>query len=496
MPDRQPWISALLPVHRGVAPEFLAAAIESVMAQTRPVDELVVVEDGPLDPAHIEVLDAAEHKHVHIVRERLAVNQGAGVANQAGLLRCRGTWILKVDADDLSAPERVERLLTAVGDRRLDVCGSAMLEFDHETASRSVLRMMPLDHQAIQKRMPVNNPFNHPSIMYRRDLALQAGGYPAMRFMQDYVLVARMAKAGARMGNLPDPLVHFRAGAALHVRRADPRFAKLEKELQVELRRAGVVGPVRARINLVLRRTYRRLPVPVTRLLHRHVLSRSRAQAAGAIAAAPTIPITSEVVARQVAMAVRSAKAVVRRPSVAREFPRLLETRGRNTVRLRLPWLPFRLIDELEQIVGPGSKVFEYGGGGSTLWFLDRGAEVVTVEHHDAWADTLESYASASGWTLLRASAEHEYAEYVAAVDAYPKDHFDVVLVDGRERARCLLAAASRVRPGGMLILDDSDRERYTSAAEQVPWPREQVVGFAPAKPTLAYTTVFRKPLE
>jgi predicted O-methyltransferase YrrM len=204
--------------------------------------------------------------------------------------------------------------------------------------------------------------------------------------------------------------------------------------------------------------------------------------------------VTGEMVRRQLRLAGRSAKVLVRHPAVGRELPRLAATRGRSTMRLRLPWLPFRLIDELASVVGPGSRVFEYGGGGSTLWFLDQGAEVTTVEHHDGWADELEARISSAAWTLLRRSAADAYADYVAAIDDQPDGSLDVVVVDGRERARCARRAVPKVRPGGLLLVDDIDRDRYRAAVAAIGWPRRDVVGFAPAKPTLAYTAVLQRP--
>jgi hypothetical protein len=206
------------------------------------------------------------------------------------------------------------------------------------------------------------------------------------------------------------------------------------------------------------------------------------------------MPVTSEMVRTQLRLAGRSAKMIVRHPSTARALPRLAATRGRGTMQLRLPWLPFRLIDDLAGVIGPGSRVFEYGGGGSTLWFLDRGAEVVTVEHHDGWAGHLEQAIDSPAWTLLRRTPDDDYAAYVAAIDDQADASLDLVVVDGRERARCAAKAVPKVRPGGYLLVDDIDRERYHAAVDAIGWPRRDVVGFAPAKPTLAYTAVLRRP--
>lgn len=204
--------------------------------------------------------------------------------------------------------------------------------------------------------------------------------------------------------------------------------------------------------------------------------------------------ITRGMIRHQRALFARSAREIWRNPASRHGFLRLLRTRGRSTMTLRLPWLPFGLIDELSTMVGPGARVFEYGGGGSTLWFLDRGASVVTVEHDRTWARALSNAIAPDRWEMLERSSDNAFDDYVAAIRAFPDCSFDVVVVDGRERARCLLSALEKVKPGGLLILDDSDRVRYADAMDQVDWPRRDFVGFAPAKPTLAYTTVFTRP--
>lgn len=188
----------------------------------------------------------------------------------------------------------------------------------------------------------------------------------------------------------------------------------------------------------------------------------------------------------------RSVRHLRRNPRDGRELGRLLATMGRGTMSLRLPWLPFRLIAELESVATPGASVFEFGGGGSTLWFLDRGTRVVTVEDHEGWSKRLrDSIGEADSWTLIRRDITDGYVE---AVEDYADETFDVVLVDGKERPACLVAAAAKVRRGGLLVLDDADRSEYGPALRSLGWPQRLVVGFAPAKPSLGYSLVLTRP--
>jgi hypothetical protein len=197
-------------------------------------------------------------------------------------------------------------------------------------------------------------------------------------------------------------------------------------------------------------------------------------------------------VAHQVRLLGRSARHLGARPSDGKEFPRLLRSGIRSTMALRTPWLPFRAIDELARHVEEGSRVLEFGGGGSTLWFLDRGAELVTVEDHPGWARVLrDEVGDASRWTLLDGTPGVDYS---SAAGRYAAGWFDVVLVDGKDRPECVRAAAPKVRPGGLLLVDDVDRAEYSSAIGDLGWPRVDIVGFAPAKPSLGYTAFLTKP--
>ena len=153
-------VSVLLPVHAGIPVKTFRAALDSLAAQTRPADEVVVVEDGPLTVDHDQVIDQYAASRGGVVRVRLATNQGAGVANGAGLRAATGTWIAKMDADDVLLPHRFETQLAALEETGADLCGAAMWEFDHDPERPTRLRTTPATHVAIARRMRFNNPVN------------------------------------------------------------------------------------------------------------------------------------------------------------------------------------------------------------------------------------------------------------------------------------------------------------------------------------------------
>jgi len=160
-----------------------------------------------------------------------------------------------------------------------------------------------------------------------------------------------------------------------------------------------------------------------------------------------------------------------------------------NSVADRLPWLTFPVIDLLNNKINATSKIFEYGGGGSTLFFLDRAGEVVTVEHDKDWfvkLDELVSGDKRARWkgnfiapepaidaAILEPSNPADYAsaddlfkqstfkQYAKKIDDYTDNYFDIVLVDGRSRPSCMAHSISKIKPGGWLVIDNSDRAYY-----------------------------------
>lgn len=185
------------------------------------------------------------------------------------------------------------------------------------------------------------------------------------------------------------------------------------------------------------------------------------------------------------------------RPLDIKYLPRLARSIGTSPLALRTPWLPFLLIDRLDNMLDSRSKVFEYGGGGSTLFFADRAGEVVTVEHDVGWFPRLqESIAALGNVELLQRGPEDSFASYVGEIDRFPDAYFDLVVVDGRERVQCFEHSIAKVAPGGLLVIDDVDRAHYKGVFSMVDWPVATCVGLAPFKPCLAYTSVFSRPLN
>jgi hypothetical protein len=199
------------------------------------------------------------------------------------------------------------------------------------------------------------------------------------------------------------------------------------------------------------------------------------------------------------------ARYLVRNPGEFRRIRRWLSERAILPVSIRRPWWPYDAVDWVTTHLPPRAQVFEYGGGGSTLWLQDRGAIVTVVEHDPEWYEQLRAALPHGTAILLRpcqpvgiiASAVHEgyFDTYVAAINQEPDNSLDLVIVDGRARVDCAREAMSKVKPGGLLLLDDTERSRYELAVDRLAgWERRVFGGLKPGSPIPAQTSIWRKP--
>lgn len=194
-----------------------------------------------------------------------------------------------------------------------------------------------------------------------------------------------------------------------------------------------------------------------------------------------------------------------------------------SSVKAKLPWISFPVIEFLKNNLKSDSKVFEYGGGGSTLFFLNRAAEVVTVEHNKEWFEILSSnIGKSTKWKPLFIEPEasvdfnvnsfsnpdayfstekefenKNFKKYAASIDSYADSYFDVVLVDGRVRPSCMKHGIPKVKKGGYLILDNSDRPYYLEYfLKHDAHLFEEVIGYSGPTPFCTWfnrTSVWRK---
>lgn len=266
--------SLLLPVYAKDDPDHLRRAFTSATAeQTLPPTEVVLVQDGAVPAAIAEVIAELVTGPVPVRHVELERNCGLAVALQRGLEACSNEIVARADADDVCEPHRFEVQVPMIA-AGLDLVGSAIAEFETDEQVIEAVRRRPVEAEAIRRFAAFHNPFNHPSVVYRRSAVLAAGGYQEQPLMEDYWLFARMIVAGARVANVEDALVRYRAGAGLYSRRGGLRALRSDWEFQRKARAIGLTTTAQMLRNLVQRLAYRLVPEAARRRAYRLLVAR------------------------------------------------------------------------------------------------------------------------------------------------------------------------------------------------------------------------------
>jgi glycosyltransferase involved in cell wall biosynthesis len=267
--------SLLLPVYARDDPAQLVRAFRSAVdEQTLRPTEALIVRDGPVPEALAAVVD--ELIATSPVPARLLPlpeNVGLADALTAGLAACTHDVVARMDADDVAMPERFAKQL-ALLDTGFDLVGSGLYEFEDDEAVTIGVRTPPTGEEHIKRYARFHDPFNHPTVVYRRTAVQAAGGYVPVGLMEDYWLFARMLAAGARAENIPEPLVKYRVGAGAYRRRGGLNQLKAELRLQRLMRRAGITTPAEMLRNVAIRGGYRLVPEGLRKVAYRALLQR------------------------------------------------------------------------------------------------------------------------------------------------------------------------------------------------------------------------------
>ena len=267
-----PPFSLLLPVYAGDTAKHLDRAFRSsVHQQTVPPSEVVLVQDGPVGAelvAMIAELIADSPVPVRLVP--IPQNVGLARALTLGLAECANDVVARMDADDISLPERfaVQVPLIAQGH---DLVGSGMYEFTEDEAGTETLgstRNPPTASADIARIARFHDPFNHPTVVYTKSAVTRAGGYGPPALMEDYFLFARMIADGARTCNSAQWLVMYRVSSGAYKRRGGLALLSSELELQREMRRIGFTSRTQWLRNVAVRGGYRLIPQSVRRAIY------------------------------------------------------------------------------------------------------------------------------------------------------------------------------------------------------------------------------------
>src|SRR6266567_6419183 len=197
---------------------------------------------------------------------------------------------------------------------------------------------------------------------------------------------------------------------------------------------------------------------------------------------------------------------VLREPGAMITIPPYLMHPLRSNWEAGLPWWNPRAIRYLRANLPSSGKAFEWGSGGSTVWLSNRGLTVTAIESECEWADRVKERCPAADVRFipgtnsgehrsepqLRDEGEHFFDEYVSAIDAFPDDSLDVVVVDGLCRIECARRAGPKVKPSGIVVVDDTNWQFVLPPPETFEgWECLTLSGFKSNSGPCVYSTTF-----
>lgn len=212
--------SVLMSVYAKDKPEYLELAIDSMLRQTIPPEQFVIVVDGVVPDEIGKVIVEYEKDKALFTVLWLKANKGLANALNKGLNVCRNEFVARMDADDISLPNRCEKELECFEKNKdLAICGCNIDEFYGNVSNIKTSRIVPDKYEDILKFMRKRQPFNHPTVMYRKSCVLACGGYPLLRRKEDFDLFSRMLKKRYYALNIDESLYLYRVDENNYKRR-------------------------------------------------------------------------------------------------------------------------------------------------------------------------------------------------------------------------------------------------------------------------------------
>jgi hypothetical protein len=246
----EPHVAVLMCVHSGADPAQFDEALTSMCVQSHRNLRLFLYCDGPLKPAHEEVIARrlrTEPGLDHVVRGEQPVGLPTGLNRLIDLAMVEPAieFMARMDADDISMPQRIERQLSFLRDHPgVSIVGTWCIEFAVPNVPM-FYKKLPSNYAEVAEFMLYRSPLAHPTVMFRRGVFERGHRYdPGMLTMQDYDLWSRLMIAGEVISNVPEYLLWFRTAEGFFDRRNGLRRAWREVRMRFSYaRRSRLLKP-------------------------------------------------------------------------------------------------------------------------------------------------------------------------------------------------------------------------------------------------------------
>lgn len=220
-------LAVIMSIYKNDRIEFVRQSVQSILDQTFSNFHYYLIFDGPVATGVDSYLSSLTDDRIRLFR--LENNGGLAVALnfllELILKNPEYKFIARMDADDISLPERFEKQRSyLIENPEITVLGCWYEEID-ESGNHLSYRKLPTKHEALRKRYFTRTPFAHPSVMYGRELIEIAGYYPTDTIlMEDNVLWGRALKQGYKFANIPEYLLRLRIDKDFYRRRSGIKY--------------------------------------------------------------------------------------------------------------------------------------------------------------------------------------------------------------------------------------------------------------------------------
>lgn len=230
-------LAVIMSLYKNDVMQYVRLAVESILGQSYKDFDFYIQYDGPVRPEVDEYLSGIADDRVKIQRR----DENKGLAQSLNdllsiVLPLGYEYIARMDADDISMPERFEKQVEFLKFHpNVDMVGGAINEIDENGDNRGKITKYPCSPEACRAFFAKRNPVAHPTVMFRRSFFEKAGWEYPMDFVrnEDTRLWHEGYKHGCVIANLPDVLLHFRMTDAMFTQRRNGKaFAKSQLELR------------------------------------------------------------------------------------------------------------------------------------------------------------------------------------------------------------------------------------------------------------------------
>lgn len=175
-----------------------------------------------------------------------------------------------------------------------------------------------------------------------------------------------------------------------------------------------------------------------------------------------------------------------------------------------LPWYTYDAILWVKKYIKTHKKVFEYGSGNSTLFYVYNKVNIYAVEHNKEWYKQFKKMVIKNKFNpkvikniylkkpivnknKLNINKELDYSSYVSTLNKFPDGYFDLIIIDGRARNDCINLALRKIKKGGYIMFDNSELKQYSYAMIQLSkYKRTDFPGRGPYINTIWQTSIWK----